>query len=84
MTVKMVTISKASKACNDDTCIQASAEIDLDRKKKKKSQDLGGNRTHDNHNSGVSALPVEVPSPWVQGDGELGICIQVLLVPIYG
>ena len=47
-----------------------------------KSQDLGGNRTHDHHNSSVTALPVELPSPWEQGGGELGICIQVLFVPI--
>ena len=38
---------------------------------KKKSQDLGGNRTRDHHNSSVTALPVELPSPWEQGGGEL-------------
>ena len=41
--------------------------------------ELGGNGTHDHHNSGVTALHVELPSPWEQGDGELGTCIQVLL-----
>ena len=53
-----------------DTCVQASRpEIDLDRKI---------SRTH---NSSVTTLPVELPSPWEQGDVELSICIQVLLVP---
>ena len=33
------------------------------------------NRTH---NSSVTAPPVELSSPWEQGGGELGICIQVL------
>ena len=62
-----------------DTCIQGSPEIDLE------SQDLGENCTHNLHNSGVTALhvPVELPSTWKQGGGELGICVQVLLVP-YG
>ena len=44
--------------------------------KEKKSQDLGRNRFHDHHNSGVTALPVELPSPWEEGGGELGICIH--------
>ena len=61
-----------------DTCIQGSPEIDLERKK---LQDLGGSRIHDHHSSGVTALPVELPIPWEQGGEELGICIQVLLVP---
>ena len=36
-------------------------------------QYLGGNWTHDHHNSSVTALPVELPSPWEQSGGELGI-----------
>ena len=38
----------------------------------KKSQDLGRSRTHDHHNSGETALPIELPTPWEQGGGELG------------
>ena len=49
-----------------DTCTQASPEIDLERKKRV----LGGNRTHNFHNLSVTALPVELPSPWNQGSGE--------------
>ena len=43
--------------CNEtcDTCMQASPEIDLERKK---SQDLGENRTHNLNNSSVTALPL--------------------------
>ena len=51
-----------------DTCIQASLEIDLERKK---SQDLGENRTHNLHNSGV-IIPllsfISIP-PLPQGGG---------------
>ena len=47
---------------------------------KEKSQDLGGNWTHNFHNSSVTALPVELSSPWEQGGGELGICIEVLVL----
>ena len=50
---------------------------------KENSQELGGNRTHNLHSSGVTALPVELPIPWEQGGEELGICIQVLLVPTW-
>ena len=56
-------------------------------RKEIKFQDLGGgNRTHNLHNSGVTALPLSYqPSIWEQDGGELGInciCIQVLLVSI--
>ena len=51
-----------------DTGIQASAVIVLETKK---SQDL--RLTHNLHNSGVTALAVELPSqlpsPWEQGGG---------------
>lgn len=48
-----------------------------------RSQDLGGNQTINLNNTGVTALPVQLTSPWEQGGGELGICIQALLVPIW-
>ena len=48
-----------------DACLQATPDIDLEKKK-----NLGGNRTHDHHNSDVTALPVELPSPWEQGGGK--------------
>ena len=58
-----------------DTCIQVLGFI-----LKEKSQDLDG---HNLYNSSVTALPVELPSPWEQGDGELDICIQVFLILVY-
>ena len=63
-----------------DTCVQASPKI---KSGEKKTQDLGGSWTHNHHNSGVTAVPVELPSPWEQGSGELGIvykCSWCLMV----
>ena len=64
-----------------DTFIQASPEIDPERKK---SQDLGGTPTHNLHNSGVTALPLSYQAcPWEQGGGDwtceqVGICMYRL------
>ena len=66
--------------------IYTSPEIFLE---KRKSQDLYTCRwelnpqTSHHHNSGVTALPVELPSPWEQGGGELGICTYVASVLLH-
>ena len=52
--------------------------------KKRLSHDLGQSRAHNHHNSGVTvhALPVELPSPWKQGSGELGECLRAWYIVV--
>ena len=79
--MKMATLNPMesyNKPQTNNTCIQVLKLL-------KKFQDLhvhvGGNEPTPSQ-LWCDALPVELPSPWDQGGGEWGSCIQVFLVLI--